>query len=110
MNRSVGWGEYSIAALAPRFDQHLPVVLRVALLRGPLRTLRQQRVAGDLVAAHQPVDAAARALLQVARLDPLDQVTQADLGGHELELVIGPPLIKLEQFEVLRDSPADGSE
>src|SRR6266508_6429841 len=88
-----------VAALAPGFDQHLDSAARA----GPARELG---VPTDLRAAVEPVAATARALLQVAPLDALDQLAKPRVLGGGDQLGVGVGVLELQQLQTARHRSA----
>ena len=93
--------------LAAGLDQDLDAVALALFFVRRLRASRQLGVPADDLSAIQPVYAAARCVLTVAPLDPLDEVTEAGLLCRVLELVIRGPVVELETLQPTTNPTTD---
>src|SRR5205823_14220889 len=106
VGETAGRSQHDIAALAPGLDQRLDAQ-RVVIGWG--WALGELRVAGDLGAAIEPMNAAVWRCFLVAGADALDELAEAGgLGGCK-EGVIGVGVGELEQLPIPADDAHRGA-
>src|SRR4051812_35605358 len=85
------------AADAPRLDKRFS---SVEVLLGRRQSFGELRVAADLFAPIEPMDAAAGRRLGVPGLDPLHQVAEAQSDRGLLESLVDLVIIEFKAFQV----------
>jgi hypothetical protein len=106
---AAGRRDDDVAALGPRLDQRLDLVIRVLHLGWQLRSAGELVVPADLRAVVQPVDAAGGPL-EVAVLDTVNQLAPAEIAGGRHELVVTLGGIEVDRLEVVADPAADDAD